>query len=273
MIQIFVDSGSSIKQEEREKYGVEILPLRFLMGETEYRDGIDLTMDDFYRMLIGKKLFPKTSLPFQTETVQRVEAYTKKGYDVVILSISSKISGTYSAFCSWFADNPKVTVVDTLTAVGGVRLLVEEMNKHLEEPLKDVLARVYALIPRIRVYAIPETLNYLFRGGRLSRKEWLIGGLLDIKPVVSLNEEGVKVVAKKRGLKKTMHLISDLVAEQADPNYSIIPSYTYDDANLKLLISMTDEKFYPLMEEYDHLDPVIACHWGPNAFGYIFIGK
>ena len=273
MIQIFVDSGSSIKQEEKQKYGVEMIPLRYLMGEEEYRDGIDLTIDEFYRMLIDKKLFPKTSLPFQVETVQAVERYTDQGYDVVILSISSKISGTCNALRGWFADNPKVTVVDTLSAVGGIRLLVEEMNRHLDEPLEEVLNRVYRLIPRIRIYAIPETLNYLFRGGRLSRKEWLIGGLLDIKPVISLNEEGVKVVAKKRGLKKTMRLIADYVAEQADPAYAIIPSYTYDDSNLKTLISMTDERFHSAMEEFDNLDPVIACHWGPNAFGYIFIGK
>ncbi|MBQ7880978.1 MAG: DegV family protein [Clostridia bacterium] len=63
MLKVFVDSASSIKQDEKEKYDVEIIPLRYLMGDVEYKDGIDLSIDEFYEKLIGEKLFPKTSLP------------------------------------------------------------------------------------------------------------------------------------------------------------------------------------------------------------------
>lgn len=272
MIKVFVDSGSSIKQNEKEKLGVEIIPLRYLMGETEYLDDIDLSIDEFYKLLIDKKMFPKTSLPYRDATVKAVNEYTDKGYDVIILSISSKISGTYNAFTNWFKDNKKVTVVDTLTAVGGVRLLVQEINKIKEQSVEKILGRINELIPKIKIYAIPETLTYLFRGGRLSRLDWIIGDLLNIKPIITFVNGEVKVAAKKPGLKNAMKYIANTV-KTADTGYSIIASYTYNSENLNKLISMTDQSLHEVMSEYDNLDPVIASHWGPNAFGYIFIEK
>ncbi|MBQ9715463.1 MAG: DegV family EDD domain-containing protein [Clostridia bacterium] len=273
MIKIFVDSGSSIKQNEKEKLGVEILPLRYLLGETEYEDDIDLDIDGFYDIFIGQDLFPKTSLPNLDKAKQMVEQYTDKGDEVILISISSKISGTYSAFETLFADNDKVYVVDSLSAVGGIRILVHEANKHLDKPAQQVVDMLNKLKMRLKVVAIPETLDYLLKGGRLSKKEWLIGSILKIKPIISLSQTGVKVVDKKIGTKKAMsYLAKSFEAFGFDSNYPIVPSYTYNVQNLEKLISVTDEKYRPYMTEFDNLDPAIACHWGPNAYGYIFVG-
>lgn len=270
MLRVFVDSGSSIKQEEKEAYQVEIIPLRYLMGDSEYEDGLNITMEEFYQKLIEEKLFPQTSLPYLDKVQDAVTAYTNQGDDVIIITISSGISGTYSAVKSLFEGNEKVTVIDSLTAVGGVKLLVYEINRYRDQPLPVILEKVYALIPRIRVYAIPENLNYLLKGGRLSRTEWLLGGLLDIKPVITLKEGKVKVAEKKRGLKKTMKWIAEYFTSTVDRSYPVYASYTYRDDNLKTLISMTDESLHEIML-FDDLDPVIACHWGPNAFGFIYV--
>lgn len=277
MLKIFVDSGSSIKQEEKEKYGVEIIPLRYLMGDEEYQDGIDLSIEHFYEKLINEKLFPKTSLPYLDELEKRVTAYTENGDDVIIISISSGISGTFNAFKALFAENKKVRVIDSLTAVGGIRILVEEANKMKDKPLDEIVEKLSTLIPKIKVQAIPENLDYLCKGGRLSKKEWLLGSILNIKPIISLsggeNGGNVKVDAKKIGLKAAMKFIVEELEKNCDENYSIVPSYTYDDSNLKKLIEMTNKKFHKQMIEFDNLDPVIACHWGPNAFGYIYVTK
>ena len=98
MVKVFVDSGSSIKQEEKEKLGVEILPLKIMLDEKEYLDGVDLSIDEFYDALINKNLFPKTSLPSLADAEDRVSECTQKGDDVIILTISSGISGTYNTF-------------------------------------------------------------------------------------------------------------------------------------------------------------------------------
>ena len=93
MIKIFVDSGSSIKKEERELYGVQVLPLQILLGDKEYLDGEDLSMDVFYKALIDDKIFPKTSLPPLDDVERRVNECVNDGYDVVVLTLSSGISG------------------------------------------------------------------------------------------------------------------------------------------------------------------------------------
>ena len=192
---------------------------------------------------------------------------------MLILTLSSGISGTYSAIATIFENNPKVKVIDTLTAVGGVRILVEEINKYRDKPIDFIVEKVKALIPKIKILAIPETLDYLFKGGRLSKKEWVLGKMFNIKPVISFKDGKVVVDAKKIGIKSAMKHISSYISEHCDEDYSIVPSYTYNKENVEKLIEMTDVKFLPQMAIYDNLDPVIACHWGPNAFGYLFVEK
>ncbi len=274
MLKVFVDSGSSIKQDEKEKYNVEIIPLRFMMGEQEYLDGIDLEIDDFYKLLIDKKMFPKTSLPNLEELTKRVNECTENGDDVIIITISSGISGTYNAISKLFENNNKVNVIDSLSAVGGIKLIVEEINRNRDKSVEEIIEKVQTLIPKIKIMAIPETLTYLLKGGRLSRKEWLFGSILNIKPIISIINGNVRVLAKKIGLKNAMKYIAEeLEKQKCDENYPIIASYTYKDNNLKKLIELVDDKYKSQMSEFDNLDPVIACHWGPNAFGFIFISK
>ena len=274
MLRIFVDSGASIKQEEKEKYNVEIIPLRIMINDKEYDDGVDLTVDQFYEELFKKNEFPKTSLPNLAKIEEMVTNYTNQGDDVIILPISSKISGTYNSLKLLFDGNDKVRVIDSKLAVGGIRILVEEINKYRDKDFDFIENKINKLIPRIRILAIPETLSYLFKGGRLSKAEWLFGSVLRIKPIIGFVEGKVSVLAKKIGLKKAKEYIAQsLIDLKCDEEYEIVASYTYDKKNLDELIEITDEKYLPLIKNYDNLDPAIACHWGPNAFGYIFVSK
>lgn len=274
MLRVFVDSGSSIKQCEREKYQVEIIPLLFHLGGKEYRDGIDLDNEVFYDFLINKKEFPKTSLPSMQETNEKIQNYLSQGDEVLILTISGEISGTYNALRLLFEDDEKVHVVDTRMAVGGIRILVEEINAHRDETVDRIIERIRNLIPRINIMAIPETLEYLFLGGRLSKKDYILGSLVNIKPIIGIEDGKVKMFTKKIGLKNAMkYLAAQLIKKDCDPNYPIIPSMTYNRDNLDALIAMSDPRFRAQMEVVDDLDHAIACHWGPNAFGYIFVSK
>lgn len=274
MIKVFVDSGSSIKQDEKEKYNVEIIPLRFLMGDTEYKDGLDLSIEDFYNLLIDKKLFPKTSLPQLDEIEEKVTKETQQGNDVIILPISSEISGTYNALKTMFQGNSKVYVVDTLSVIGGIRLLVDEINKYRDMPVDFVLKKVNALIPKIRIVAIPETLDYLLKGGRLSKKEWLFGTVLNLKPIIAIIKGKVKVIAKKIGLNNAIKFITSALKDmKCSLEYPIIASFTKEKKNVERLINATEEKFKNQIKVFDNLDPVIASHWGPNAFGYVFVSE
>lgn len=270
-IKIFVDSGSSIKQEEKEKYNVEIIPLKILLDDKEYLDGIDLSMDVFYDALINKKQFPKTSLPNLVEVEKQVMKYVSDGDDVIVLTISSGISGTYNAMRLLFEGNDKVKVIDSKTAVGGMRILVKEINKYRDEPIDFVVEKVNELIKKIRVFAVPETLTYLHKGGRLSKVGYVAGTVLNLKPVIELRNT-VSVASMQVGLTRAMrYLVKTL--EECDVNYPIVPSFTYNSENLDKLISKVDKKYSDVMIEKDNLDPAIAAHWGPNAFGFIFVSK
>ena len=272
MLRIVVDSGSSIKLDEREKYQVDILPLRVQMGEDEFLDGVDLSVDEFYNRLINLKEFPKTSLPSLEHAQELVEGYTKQGDEVLIITISSGISGTFQTLKMLFADNEKVTVFDSQMAVGGVRFLVEEARKYENEPMEVIVEKLDALVPRIVTAAIPETLDYLLAGGRLSKLSWMLGTMLSIKPVIGFVESKVTVLVKKRGLKQAMKQIVELALEDnCDPEYGIIASYTYNKDNVDQVIQMSPPEIQAMVKVYDNLIPSIACHWGPNAFGYIYV--
>lgn len=274
MIKIIVDSGSSIKQSEAKKYDVDILPLKILMGEKEYLDDVDLSVDNFYEEFLKTKKMPKTSLPNLEDAENIVSKYTKSGYDVIFLTISSGISGAFNAMRLLFQDNPHVRVIDSKLAVGGIRLLVEEANRYKNESLDFVEEKINSLIPRVKILAIPEKLDYLLKGGRLSPLSWLVGTFLQLKPIISFKDGKVVAETKKLGIKNSMiYIKQELDRLGVDENYPIIASYTYKDDNLQKLISMTSEDQKAQMKVFDNLDPAIACHWGPNAFGFIFVTK
>lgn len=274
MLRVLVDSGCSIKQNEVQDYNVEIIPLIVSFDDVEYYDGINLSREEFYTKLIDEKKFPKTSLPNLYELQEKVNGYTKNGDDVLILPISSGISGTFNAMKNLFADNNKVKVVDTKLAVGGIRLIVHAVNQNKDKSLDELEKIINDLIPRIRILAIPETLTYLMRGGRLSKKDWILGSMLNIKPIITFKDGSVAVQAKKMGLASAMKAINaELERLDVDENFPIVASYTYNDINLRKLIASANEKFKPFMTVFDDLASVIACHWGPNAFGYVFVQK
>ncbi len=274
MLKVFIDSGSSIKQDEAEKYKVDIIPLQIMLGEKEYLDGVNLSMEEFYHALVDEKIFPKTSLPNLVELEKNVLACTDKGDDVIIITISSKISSTNESITKMFENNPHVRVIDSRMAVGGMRLMVDEINRNRDKSLDEIVEKVNALIPRIKIMAIPETLEYLFRGGRLARLEWIIGSMLKIRPIIGFKDGNVHVHAKKMGTKNSMSYIANALKElDCDTNYNIIASYTYSRKNLDELVSMVDQKYLPLIRVYDELDPAIAAHWGPNAYGLIFVAN
>ncbi len=272
MLRIVVDSGSSIKQDEKALYGVDILPLRVQMGNDSFLDGVDLSVDEFYNRLINLNEFPKTSLPSLEDTQNLVQGYTAAGDDVLIITISSGISGTFQTMKMLFADNPHVAVFDSQMAVGGIRFLVMEARKYEHESLDVIVKKLDALIPRIVTAAIPETLDYLLAGGRLSKLSWMFGTMLSIKPVIGFVESKVTVLCKKRGLKAAMKQIVDMtVQDRCDPEYGIIASYTYNKDNIDQVIAMSPPEIRAMVTAYDNLIPSIACHWGPNAFGYIYV--
>ena len=272
MRRIIVDSGSSIKLDEREAYGVDILPIQLQMGEESFLDGVNLSTEEFYSRLKDSSQFPKTSLPSLEEAQKLVDSYIEQGDEVLIITISSGISGTYQAIKMLFDEYENVTVFDSKLAVAGIRILVQEAKKYENETMEFVVEKLNGLIPRIVIAAVPETLDYLLAGGRLSKSSWMLGKLLSIIPIITFNEGKVDVLTKKRGLKQSKKtLIDKIIEDKADKSYGIVAAYTYNKGNVDSLIEMLPEDYKSSITVYDDLCSSIACHWGPNAFGFIYV--
>lgn len=272
MRRIIVDSGSSIKIAEKEQYGVDILPICLQMGDDSFYDGVNLSTEEFYSRLKDRSQFPKTSLPSLEETQKLVDSYVAQGDEVLIITISSGISGTYQTMKLLFAEYEKVEVFDSGLAVGGIRFLVEEAKRYEHETMETIVEKLNQLIPRIRIAAIPETLDYLLAGGRLSRSSWMMGKLLSIVPVITFIDGKVEVLAKKRGIKQGKRALVELLQkEQADKSYGIIASYSYNKGNIEDVVQTLPQEYKEAISVYDDLCHSIACHWGPNAYGFIFV--
>lgn len=272
MRRIIVDSGSSIKLFEKERYDVDIIPIQLMMGEDSFFDGVNLSTEEFYSRLKDSSQFPKTSLPSLEETQKLVDTYISQGDEVLIITLSSGISGTYQAMKMLFDEYNNVEVFDSKLAVGGIRFLVEEARRLQDESMDTVIKKLELLRERIVIAAVPETLDYLLAGGRLSKVSWIAGKILSIIPIITFIDGKVEVLSKKRGLKQAKRTLIELVQEhKADPNYGIIASYTYNKGNVDDLISGLPEEYKEQISIYDDLCSSIACHWGPNAFGFIYV--
>ena len=272
MRRIIVDSGSSIKIEEKDMYRVDILPIQLMMGEDSFLDGVNLSMEEFYERLKDSKQFPKTSLPSLEKAQELVDFYTKQGDEVLIITISSGISGTYQAMKMLFDEYENVEVFDSKLAVGGVRFLVEEAKRYEQESMEVVIKKLNELVPRIVIAAIPETLDYLLAGGRLSKSSWMVGKLLSIIPIISFINGRVEVLTKKRGIKQGKRTLVEMIQDdQADKSYGIVAAYTYNKKNVQEVVQMLSKEYKESISVYDDLCSSIACHWGPNAFGLIYV--
>lgn len=267
-----MDSGSSIKMNEKEQYGVDILPIQLQMGEESFLDGVNLSTEEFYRRLKDSSQFPKTSLPSLEETQKLVDGYTAQGDEVLIITISSGISGTYQAIRMLFDEYDNVEVYDSKLAVGGIRFLAEEAKRYENEPMEVVIEKLDQLLPRIVIAAMPETLDYLLAGGRLSKSSWMVGKLLSIIPIITFIDGRVEVLLKKRGIRQCKRTVVEMLqAHRADKEYGIIAAYTYNKENVDDMIRMLPGEYQDAISVYDDLCCSIACHWGPNAFGFIYV--
>lgn len=274
-LKIMVDSSSGITQDEAARLGIDVFPLRIIFNEKEYLDGIDIMQDEFYEKLTKEEIFPKTSLPNLYEIEKKVKEYLKEGYQVIILPLSKEISGTYSALVSMMEEYENVRVIDTLTTICGLRFLVNEALKLEVDNLDELEIKLCNLQKRIRIIAGIDTLEYLYKGGRLTKTASLVGNVIGLKPLISVIDGKVVVLAKRRGRKHAMQYVLDkFQTSNIDYNYPVYGIYSMNKMNYQELYNaLTDEKLRRAVQNYENIAPVISCHVGPGAYGFVFIDK
>ena len=280
MVRIIVDSASDISLAESQKLGVTMVAMEIKFGEDEFLDGVTLSSSEFYDKLIESDVMPKTSMinPFRWE--EEFEKVVAQGDEAVVVTISSKLSGTYeSARQASERFGGKVFVVDSLNASVGERLLCYLALKMRDEgkSASEIASVLDEQKQRICIMAMLNTLEYLKKGGRISSTVAFVGEVLSIKPVVSIVDGEVKMVGKAIGSKNGNNLLNRLV-EKNGIDFSMPLGLIWsgnDDSVLKKYVRDSAR----LWEEHTDEIPAyvigstIGTHVGPGAIGVAFFAQ
>ena len=276
MIKIITDSASDIVDNKRED--LVILPVSITFGREEFQDGITLTHEMFYEKLIECDELPVTSQvpPFAFEEAFRQAV--EEGYQVIVVTLSSKLSGTWQSACiaaESFKD--KVHVVDSVNASLGQHALVEYALRLKDDGLAlgEIVERLEADKARIRLVALLDTLEYLKKGGRISKAAAMAGSLLSIKPVIAIQNGEVAILGKARGSKQGNNLLAEQIAKTGGIDFGkpFFLGYTgLDDSMLRKYIADHEALWKSSVEALDtsSVGGTIGTHVGPGAIGVAF---
>lgn len=277
-IKILTDTACDLTKEEYVKYGVEYLPLIVSFGETDYFDNETITAEEFYEKLVSNKDLPRTSqiTPFRYE--EKLEEMTANGDEVIIITLSSKLSGTYRSACNAASNFNNVYVVDSIEATIGQKLLVVLASQLVQKGLsaKEIVEQLNEKKNNIRVIAAVDTLDYLKKGGRVSAAAATVGNIINLKPIIGIVNGEVKMVGKGIGNRRANKAILDIVNQNGQIDFELPFGTVYagDMENLDKFISDASSLFANV-ENIDKciIGPTIGTHVGPGAFGIAYFAK
>ena len=281
MVRIVSDSACDMNPGEAKEKGLELVPLKTLIDGVEYLDGVTISAEEFYEKLYNCKKLPSTSQIAPAEFEEVFERLTANGDQVVVICLSGKLSGTaQSAFIAAEGYRGKVWVVDSKNVTIAQRILVEYALRLRDQGLEaEAIARELGRArDRVCLIARVDTLEYLMRGGRLSRTAAVAGTVLNIKPVVGIEDGELKVLGKARGSKQSSNMLTELIGKKGGIDFSMPYMLAYsglDDALLKGYI----ENSRAIWEGHTDSLPVstigstIGTHAGPGAIAVAFFAK
>lgn len=278
-VRIIIDSSADTTPEIRKQCTVVPLTLRF--GDTEYIDGVTIDHQTFYEMLIESDTLPTTSQASPDAFAQVFQQVVDAGEEAVVLTLSSKLSGTYQSACIAAMDFPeRIHVVDSLNVAIGTGILAELAVSMVREDkdAKTVAAALTEARERICVLAMLDTLEYLKKGGRISKTVAFAGELLSIKPVVAIADGAISMLGKARGSRQANNLLVKEIEKAGGVDFSkpVLLGYTgLSDVLLEKYI--TDSA--TLWQELGHkphttpIGSIIGTHAGPGAVAAAFFKK
>ncbi len=279
MTKIIVDSTADLLEEEAKALGFVYMPIPVQLDGEEYLDGVTLKAEDFYKKLQTCKSLPQTSLINEFRWEEAFEAATADGSEVIAITISSKLSGTYQAAVNASKRfEGKVYVVDSLNATFGEGALALYARRLTEEglPAAEIVDKLNEKKKDICVYATIDTLKYLKMGGRISAASALIGTTLSIKPLIAVVDGEVKVIGKALGSKKSYAALSAVIEKAGEIDFSMPMGYVWSGQE-KSNLEKYKQEYAHLVENKDIPDYIlgssIGTHVGAGAVGLVFFKK
>lgn len=280
MVRIITDSAADFEPFELERLNIECIPLTVIFGDDEYQENVNLSKKRFYELLLESKQFPTTSQASPEILKGMFRSAAECGDEAIYITISSGFSNTFqnALLTRREFDGAACHVVDSQNGTGGQRMMVEQAVKLRDAGLSagEIVRALEQLRSRIELYACMDTLEYLYKGGRISHAIYKLGTIARIKPILQVAHDGhLAVPAKTMGMRKGMDfLCKRLELVKPDPDYPLYVMYTSDRTIAETLAGCVRQMGYEVPDErIIAVGAAIGAHVGPGACGLVYVGE
>jgi len=275
-VKIVTDSVSDIPAQVAEKLGITVIPVLVRFGEDVYRDGIDITTDQFYDKLVHSEFLPSTSVPAPAAFAETYDKLAEETDEILTITVTSRLSGVYDAALQsvgLMKRKCRVEVVDSQWAVMAQGFIVIKAAQAAQTgaSLDEVLEIIHRNMPRLDFRAAFDTLEYLKRGGRIGRAQALLGSMLKVNPIITLKDGVVEPAGRARSRAKAIDLLYDFAV-----SYSHIEELAVEAAacpeDSDLLVERLGAIFPKERIYRTRTTPVIGTHTGPGLLLVTVLG-
>jgi DegV family protein with EDD domain len=274
---LVVDSTADLPDSLAQDQNLTLVPLTVFFGDEAYLDWVELKPDQFYEKLANASCLPTTSQPSPGVWAVLYRRLREQYQRVYSVHLSSEFSGTYDTARAAAAEIDGVTVVDSRLATGGFALLVDRMMERIDRgvPQEEFDAYIDHFHSHNTFLFVLSTLDYLQKGGRIGRASHLVGTLLNIKPVLTIEDGVADVVKRTRGMGQALETMRDCLLERTKPGSNVYANLSHG-LNLPVMERLQD-LLLDITDRSIHLRPpsvigsVIGTYSGPRAVGLCFI--
>lgn len=276
MIKILIDSSSDYEINEVREKNLGFIPIHVTIDQKDYADGIDFAKDEFYTLLKESKDFPKTSQPSPEAFLSSFREAKEKGDSLICILLSSALSGTCQSamIAKDIVEYENIYIIDSLSATYPIKILADYALSLIDKgySAEEIVGKTEELKSHVKLLAGLDTLEYLAKGGRLNKSVAAVGELANIKPIITLTQEGsVGVLGKCIGKNKAIaQVLKHLHEESISPEFPLYVIYTYGTENCEKFEEKLTEGGYSITGRLQ-VGATIGAHIGPNAFGVVFV--
>jgi DegV family protein with EDD domain len=278
-VAVVTDSTANLPPVVIEQYGITVIPINLHWGNETYKDGVDITVEEVYRRLRENKQIPKTAAPSVGDFLQAYLRLSQQVDGIVSIHLPETMSGTVKSArvaADLAREHIPVEVVDTGTATMAAGFVVLAAARAAErgEDLCKVKQIAEETSPHTTVLALIDTLEYLYRSGRISKAKGLIGGALRIKPILYIHNQEVDVLAKTRTTSRGIRIMLDEMEERVNGrpvHVAVLHADALEEA--RQLKQMVEERFQCQEIFTCSMTPVMGAHTGPGLLGLAFYAE
>lgn len=274
MIKFVTDSTAYLPEETIRKHDIRVVPLYVHFGETAFREGADLSNAEFFERLKEAPVLPTTSQPSAGEFLEVFQELADQGHEIVVLTISSKLSGTWSSAMAAkeMLPDANITVIDSLSTSVGLQLMLEGAIQAASEGAtrQEIVDKVEQIKENMKVLFVVDTLEYLAKGGRIGNAKAFLGTLLKVKPILILQDGAIEPCEQVRSKRKAQARMLDLVEEHLrgqGPQARVAITHALVPEEAEAIAQELSERLRCTEPVIGDIGPVIGTHTGPGVIG------